>query len=481
MLFISTIAVTAAAPKSPADNKVDQFIRARMSADHIPGLSIAVVKSGKIVYATGYGKASLELNVAPTASTIYPIASLSKQFCAAGVMSLVQDGKLKLDVPFVPLLPKLKLPATWSAITVRELLNQTSGLPAYTEFANIDPNKDAMLKTYSAQDVVNLIAAKPLAFVPGTQFEYSNTNYFLLAQVVAAVSGKDFYQFLKQQLFLPLKMNSTAEYDQTVVVPGRADRYIWTGGQFYDNFLDTDPSFRVGAGGIESSVLDLAKWDAALYSNSPLSEASKNAMWTAPKLQKAPALDYGFGWALSHVNGHRLIWHNGALPGAMCWMGRFVDDKLTIIFLTNSLDLDHVGAMTGEFQQIGEHIAGIYEPALMPKKRSDTPDSTASKADPKLVALSNKALEDIASGHADPTMYSSAAAAVLFPSGIAATKALFNSLGDMQGFTVLGFRQATSNEVVLRGRVVFGTQPITYDFYFDKSDKITGILPEKPE
>jgi CubicO group peptidase (beta-lactamase class C family) len=376
-------------------------------------------------------------------------------------------------------LTKLELPASWSAITVRELLDQTSGIPAYTNFGPTDPTKDAFWKTWQPQDIVDLVSSKPLDFAPGTQFEYSNTNYYILGQVVGAVSGEDLNEFLNRRVFRPIGMASTQGYDPTMVVKGRSARYIYGGGSLLNDFVDMDASYYVGDGGIESSVLDLAKWDAALYGDRPLSAATKQAMWTAPKTPEPESMNYGFGWVLDRVNGHRLIWHNGAIAGAMSWMGRFVDDKLTVIVLANLLNLDSMDAQNLQMRALGKGIAGIVDSALKPAAIPTNSSKTAgTRIVPANAALCKTVFAQIVAGTADESMYTPNAAKALFPDRIAQTTALLKSLGAFESFDALAERSQPGSEIVTC-RAVFASATLTYDFYLESgTNKIQGIVPK---
>ena len=160
-------------------DSVDDYLKAEMARRHIPGLSVAVVQGGKIVKSQGYGAASLELSVPATATTAYQIGSLTKQFTAAAILRLAQDGKLNADDKITKCLGVL--PGSWKAITIRQLLNQTSGIPNYR--GGIDLFRGAYLKDYTGAEIIKLASAHPLLFTPGTQFNYSNTNYHLLEPV----------------------------------------------------------------------------------------------------------------------------------------------------------------------------------------------------------------------------------------------------------------------------------------------------------
>ena len=196
-------------------------------------------------------------------------------------------------------------------------------------------NKDPLLRAYTLTEIAERAAAKPLAFKPGTRYEYSNTNYNLLAGIIEKAGGKPYGDFLQARIFRPLGMSETGLYDPLEIVRGRATGYVRAGGRLFNNPFVYAPSFLAGMGGLQSTVGDLVKWDAALSSGAVLPASSLTQMWTPPALPGGAHTDYGMGWIAQTSHGHRLIWHNGTLPGAMSFIGRWPEDHLTVIILSN--------------------------------------------------------------------------------------------------------------------------------------------------
>ncbi len=359
---LAALALLCTFPYRPAGaDPADDYIKAQMAQRHIPGMTVSVVQDGRVLKAQGYGLASVELNAPATADTIYPLGSISKQFTAAAVMLLAHDGKLGLDDPIRNYLATL--PPAWRAITVRQLLNQTSGIPQW----NPDTDKDPLLKTYTLAEIAARAALKPLAFTPGAQYNYSNMNYNLLAGIIEKASGKPYDDFLQERLFRPLGMTATGLYDPQVVVLNRAAGYDGEDGEVYNNILFFDTSYTVGAGGLQSSVGDLVKWDVALAGGKVLPLSVMAQMWTPPTLPGGAKTDYGMGWISQTINGHRVVWHNGSIPGARAFLGRFPDDHLTVIVLTNLFPLGgdevHLSLLP-----LGQGLAALYVPALAPSQ-----------------------------------------------------------------------------------------------------------------
>ena len=338
-------------------DKIDDLVKAEMQKQRISGLSIAVVKDGKIIKAEGYGIVNIEHGIPAKPETVYQIGSVSKQIIAAGIMLLMQDGKVNLDDKISQFLDGT--PDTWKDITVRHLLTHTSGL--VREAPGFDP-----YKVQNDADVIKTAYALPLRFAPGEKWEYCNVGYFGLAEIIRKVTGKPWGDYLRECLFQPLEMSATRTTSTTEIVPNRADGYVWKDGKprHADIFFALRPS-----GAFLSTVLDLAKWDAALYSDQILKATTRELMWTPVKLNNVTTYPYGFGWELNAVAGHKRVSHSGSLPGFRATIARLVDDKLTIIVLTNA-DLSNPGS-------IALGIAEAYIPELNPPR-------TVAKIDPKI-------------------------------------------------------------------------------------------------
>lgn len=354
------IALLLVFPRVAAADPVDDIVNAELKRQGVPGVSVAVVKDGTIVKAEGYGVANAELNVRATPQSVYQIGSVSKQFIAAGIMLLVQDGRMSLDDKTGKYLADT--PAEWQAITVRHLLTHTAGIvnepPAFDPF-----------KLQSDADLVKSAYAARLLFVPGAEWAYSNTGYFALAEIIRAVSGEPWDAFLQKRLFQTLAMTSTRTTTMEMV-PNRASGYALMNGRMSNAppILSVRPS-----GAFLSTVLDLAKWDAALDARSLLSAATLTQMWEPVRLNGGGSSPYGFGWQVDTVAGHKRVHHSGTMPGFRATIHRYLDDKLTVIVLTNAGNAD-----PGSFARL---IAESYIPALV-EPRAAAPQRTAIKVDP---------------------------------------------------------------------------------------------------
>jgi D-alanyl-D-alanine carboxypeptidase len=317
-----------APPDMPPDDRdtddVDLYIKTSMARQHIPGLSLAVIRDGKILKARGYGHASVELNVPARPETVYELASATKPFVAVAVMSLVQDGKIGLEDKVSGFVEGA--PDTWKDITIRHLLTHTSGIG--------ELHRDFPFDT-APETIVRAAIEAPLNFMPGAKWSYSNTGYVLLGVVVRKVSGKSYDAFLMERVFKPLGMEDTRHDSPDEIVPNRAIGYLWYGGGLHNGEFLKDQMTYHGAAGILSTALDLARWDAALSSDRLLTPSSKEAMWSRVKLRDGSTFGYGLGWFLEDVNGHRHVHHPGGAPGTATIISRYPDDRLTVIILAN--------------------------------------------------------------------------------------------------------------------------------------------------
>ena len=328
-------------------NKVADYVKAEMKRQRIPGLSLAIVKNGEIILAEGYGLADVKSNAPARPETVFRICSVSKQFIATGITLLAQGGQLRLDDPISKYLEGT--PETWKPITIRHLLTHTSGI--IREAPGFDP-----FKIQSDADVVRSAYSRPLRFAPGEKWEYCNTGYFALAEIIRRVAGRPWSEYLSEKVFKPSGMNTTFPTNTTESLPNRAAGYTDN-----DNPKPASdwPALRP-SGAFLSTVLDLAKWDAVLNTDKILSESSRRQMWNPVKLNNGTSYPYGFGWQLGDNRGRKLVHHSGGMPGFRAKFARFVDDRLTIIVLMNLDDVDVDSIVYG--------IAALYLPAATPSQ-----------------------------------------------------------------------------------------------------------------
>ena len=328
-LVWSTVAVCAHAQSAAPAN--DARINSLMSryTGNVAGASLIVVKDGKTIVRRGFGYANLEEHTKAGPETNYRLASVTKQFTAACILLLKQDGKLRLDDPVRKWLPEL--PAGDDKITIRNLLTHTSGLIDYEDLiaadrtAQIDDN-----------DVLRMIASQNrLYFEPGSAHRYSNGGFVLLGLIVERASGMGLADFMKKRIFQPLGMERTLMYEhgRGPEVANRAYGYTETDGKWKRTDQSVTSATR-GDGGIYSSVDDLAKWDAALYVDKLLNADSRKLAFTPTDPLDDPDVDYGFGWRLSGDT----VWHSGESIGFRNVIVRWPKRHLAVIILSNRND-----------------------------------------------------------------------------------------------------------------------------------------------
>jgi CubicO group peptidase (beta-lactamase class C family) len=333
------------AQDSTLTSSVSEYVKAEMQRQHIPGLSLLVAKNGKIVLAEGFGLANVELQVPAKPETIFQSGSVGKQFTATTVLMLVEEGKIGLDDPLSKYFKNA--PKTWNDVTVRELLSHTAGFGDYPK--NFDFRKD-----WTEDELLKLVEGIPLSYEPGTKWAYSNLGYLTLGILIHRVTGQFYGDFMQQRIFHPLEMNSTRIISEADIILNRSAGYRLVKGELKNQEWVAPMMNTTADGSLYFSVLDLAKWDAALYTDKLLKKSSFDQMWTIVKLKNGQPNKghYGFGWFIDDRNGHRCIHHDGAWQGFQTAIDRYVDDQLTVVALSN-LSGSEPGKIT-------EHVAEMY-------------------------------------------------------------------------------------------------------------------------
>ena len=344
LLFL--FAVCLAEAQTPAANAaVTDYVKAEMQRQHIPGLSLLVVKSGRIVRAEGFGLANVELQVPVKPETIFQSGSVGKQFTATAVMMLVEEGKIGLDDPLTKYFADASV--SWKDVTVRELLSHTAGFGDYPKDFNFR-------KDWTEDEELKLIESTPLAYPPGTSWAYSNFGYVTLGILIHRVTGEFYGDFLQQRIFQPLGMQSTRIISEADIVPNRAAGYRLVKGELKNQEWVAPVVNTTADGSLYFSILDLAKWNDALYTEKLLKRSSLDLMWTPVKLKNGQPNKghYGFGWFIEERAGHRCIHHDGSWQGFETAIDRYVDDQLTVVALANLAD--------SQPGKITQHVAEIY-------------------------------------------------------------------------------------------------------------------------
>ncbi|MEO6236792.1 MAG: serine hydrolase domain-containing protein [Vicinamibacterales bacterium] len=351
MHILPIILFTAAMVSTAAAESIDDYVKSQMTARRLPGLSLAVVRHGRIVKAGGYGVASLELRTAATAGTVYEIGSISKQFAADAVLLLAEDHKLQLDDPIAKYVDGT--PPAWSAITIRRILTHTAGLADF-DTGNIG---FSYRREYTAAEFVALMAAQPLTYPPGEQWAYTNA-FPLLGMVVERAAGVPYTTFVENRIFKPLGLASARFKIAGDVVLNRADGYMLVDGA-YRHGETLRPAVIAANGGIMMNVVDFARWDIAMTSGRLLGAESIKAMTTPVRLNDGRTVSHGLGWFMDRFNGHPFGAHWGTtVAGHSAVIRRYVNDSVTVIVMSNLND-DGLAV-----DAISKRIADRYVPGV---------------------------------------------------------------------------------------------------------------------
>jgi CubicO group peptidase (beta-lactamase class C family) len=327
-------------------DETDDFVQQQMEKQHVPGLALAVIQDGKIVKSQGYGMANLEHQIPVKPETIFQSGSIGKQFTATALMMLVEEGKLSLADSVSKY---LKVPDSWKGIRIRNLLNHTAGLGDY-------PKDFDLRKDYTEEDLLAMVVKEPFLFKPGEQWQYSNLGYITLGILIHKVCGKFYGDFLQERVFQPLGMSNTRIINEAEIIANRAAGYQLVKGEIKNQDWVSPTLNTTADGALYFNTLDLTKWDAALYTEKLLKKSSLNEMWTPVRLKDGTTFPYGFGWTVNQHNGHQRVEHAGGWQGFAAHIARYIDDRLTVIVLTNLATADPV--------YIAHGVAGFYVPAL---------------------------------------------------------------------------------------------------------------------
>lgn len=344
-IVIAALLLVALLPSAQAD-PIDRIVIGEMQRQRSPAVAVAVVKDGVAVKVRGYGIANLEHRSVASSTTLFQTASVGKQFVAALVMLLVRDGQLALDTPLASYLTDA--PPAWAGITVRHLLNHTSGL------GRIDPAID-LRKDYTEDDLLRSAYRLTPASAPGVRYEYSDLGYQLLGFLCSKVGGRFYGDQLRDRLFAPLGMGVRVISEQEII-PGRAAGYERSAGRF-GNQAWVAPSLNTTAdGSLYASARDMARWAVELQRGKVLRREEKEAMWQPSRLVDGEAVNYGLGWELATEHGQRRVQHRGDWQGFTAYLLHMPEARLTISVLMNRAQ--------AQPQRIVDRIAALHVKAF---------------------------------------------------------------------------------------------------------------------
>jgi D-alanyl-D-alanine carboxypeptidase len=430
-------------------DEVDDRVRAQMRWQRIPGLSLMVATDGHLIRAKGYGVANVEESVPATAETAYKIASMSKQFLAAGMLVLVQEGKVHLDDTVD--LYIADVPETWKLITIRHLLSHTSGLAKDSD--QFDP-----FKAQTDLEVIRSVYPVPLQFRPGERWSYSNIGYYIVGEIIHHVSKRSWGEFISEKVFAPAGMFETRLADPVEIVPHRASGYEVKMGKLQNAEIwrAVRPS-----GAFLTTVLDLAKWDSALYSNDVLGASNRELMWTPIKVADEKSHGYGLGWFVDNINGHRRVHHEGGVPGFSADFERFPEDKLSVAVLANIGQRD--------LRDLALAIGGIYLPEIAPAAEKEIPDT-----EPKVTERIKRIISDLANGELDKSQLSGELAGWLAGDLKQGFADVLRSLGPIQSMLLLE-RSEKDRELSYRYQLSYQGLNLTARCVINEAGKIKRL------
>jgi CubicO group peptidase (beta-lactamase class C family) len=321
-----------------------------------PGMAVSLIRGGRVVYRKGFGLADLDAQTPITPDTQFQLASMTKQFTAMAIMILKERGKLQFDDSLTRFCPEF--PGYARAITIRHLLNHTSGLPDYEELLLGKVDYDKLFQSskskraaheFTSAEAFQAVSRQPKPrFTPGEKWEYSNSGYMVLARIVERLSGKRYAEFLKENIFDPLGMHDTLVVDERrQKVPKLATGYAIRDGRWQDISYSPE-DFMYGDGGIDSTVNDLYKWDQALYTERLVHRATLQMAFTPGHTNDGKHTDtfltgflkrptsYGFGWFITSLDGKLQVEHEGNWSGYRSYIIRMPSERVTAIVLMNS-------------------------------------------------------------------------------------------------------------------------------------------------
>jgi len=446
-------------------DSLDKFIIGQIKERQLPGLSIAVIRDGKVVRAGGYGFANLELKVPATKETVYEIGSISKQFAAEAVMLLVEDGKLSLDDSIRKYLPA-NAPEIWQKITVRNLLNHTSGLKDWTEVKEFSYRRE-----YSAEEFIDLVKSFPVQFQPNENWLYSNTNLPLIGIIVERASGKSFEDFVGERIIKPLSFPSIRFKHQEEVVANRAAGYVLRN-EMWKNGEPFRPKVIAPSGGILANTIDLAKWWEAVLQGRVVKQTSLEQMLSPTKLNDGRLVAHGFAFFTDSFNGHKVIQHFGSTVGGFGSIVKYYpNEKITVAVVNNLED----GGFNSEY--IAKRVANFYISGAFTGGLKEMPDAVPNQTQAHL-----QTLKDIADNKTPEIL--SANYASRLPETF--RQQLGENLKQLKSFTYLGQEKITTDHFMLdptaaeifHYKMTLASKTVYYHFRLNKAGKIGWIVFE---
>ena len=431
---------------------VDSLVSTEMQRQKFPGLSVVVVRDGKIDYVKGYGLANIEHKVAVKPETIFQSGSVGKQFTAFAIMLLVEDGKISLSDKLTRFFPGA--PASWDSITVQNLLTHTAGFGGYMDNFNFRGD-------YTEDSLFNIIKKIPLQFAAGEKSVYSNMGYVTLGLIISKVTGKFYGDFLKQRIFKPLGMTTARIISEYDIVPNRAAGYELVNGEI-KNQEWVSPSINTTAdGSMYVTALDMAKWEAGLNAGSLLKKESYEIMWSPVKLNDGSTYPYGFGWRIDSIQNKKIVEHDGTWQGFESTIKRYPQKKIAVIVLANM--------RTTNTNRIASRILELYQPELRRPRLQAIKDN-----EPQVTALVKNFVVKLIDSELTPDIFTAEFGQAFIPRSGRATAHL-KSLGDFKSMQLLDRKVGEHQSRIYHYRLLFSKEAEELLITITKDNKIAAI------
>lgn len=456
LLLFSTVSAIKA-------DSLDIFINEQIKQRNLPGLSVAVLRNGKVIRAGGYGLANLELQTTATKDTVYEIGSISKQFAAEAVMLLVEEGKINLDDPITKYLPA-NAPEIWQKITVRNLLNHTSGLKDWTEIKEFSYRRE-----YSAEEFIALVKDFPLTFQPNENWLYSNTNLPLIGIIIEKAAAKSYEDFVTERIIKPLNFPTIRFKHQEDVVPNRAAGYEWRNNK-WENGEPFRPKIIAPSGGVLASAVDLARWWEAVLQGRVVKQTSLEQMIQPTKINNGRIFAHGFAFFTDSFNGHKIIQHFGSTVGGFGSIVKYYPKEKITVAVINNLDDGGFGS-----EYIAKRVAGFYIPGAFSGGMKEV-------IDVKQRETALQILKELADGKTPETLSAN------YAKNISETfrKQLGENLKQMKSFAYLGSEKVTTDHFIpdptaaeiFHYKMTLAGKTVFYHLRTNKEGKVGWIMYE---
>lgn len=434
--------------------RVDSLVNAEMKSQRIPGLSLIVVRDGKIDYVKGYGYSNLEHQVPVKPETIFQAGSVGKQFTAFAVLLLVQDGKMSLEDKLTKYFPDA--PSGWDSITVRNLLNHTSGFGDYTNNLNYRAN-------YTEDSLYQEFRKRPLIFKAGEKQRYSNMGYATLGIIISKAAGKFYGEYLKERVFTPLGMTTARIITEEDIVPNRAAGYRLLNDSIKNQEWVSPTLNTTADGSMYATALDMAKWEAGLNAGKLLNKEYYNMMWAPTKLNDGTIEQYGFGWSIDSVNGKRILEHNGSWQGFECTIKRYPEKKIAVVVFAN--------LKRASTYKISTRILHIYQPEL-----SIASLKTIKDTEPGITKMVNEFINNMTEKKLRADQFTTTLAKELMDSTMQARGSdYFLSKGKFLKSELLSRKELGNDTREYRYRLLFSKEILGLMIQFNKENKIVDL------